>query len=74
MHCRIMFLAFALLFWYGAQLISTGKVSFLNFYMAMFAVILGAIGVGQANADMGAQKAGQQAAARVFALSDTPYK
>jgi hypothetical protein len=69
-----MFLAFALLFWYGAQLVATGKVSFLNFYMAMFAVILGATGVGQVNADMGAQKAGQQAAARVFALSETPYK
>jgi ABC-type multidrug transport system fused ATPase/permease subunit len=34
----------------------------------------GAFGIGQVNADMGAQKEGQQAAARVFALSDDTYK
>jgi ATP-binding cassette, subfamily B (MDR/TAP), member 1 len=37
----MMFWVFALLFWYGSELVSSGKVSFLNFFMAMFAVILG---------------------------------
>ncbi|KAG5184894.1 ATP-binding cassette, sub-family B, member 1A [Tribonema minus] len=68
------FWVFALLFWYGSLLVSRGTVTFVNFYMAMFAVILGAMGIGQVNADMGAQKAGQQAAARVFALCDAELK
>eukprot|EP00611_Tribonema_gayanum_P003564 TRINITY_DN1281_c0_g1_i1.p1 TRINITY_DN1281_c0_g1~~TRINITY_DN1281_c0_g1_i1.p1 ORF type:complete len:465 (-),score=173.14 TRINITY_DN1281_c0_g1_i1:243-1637(-) len=70
----MMFWVFALLFWYGSLLVSRGTVTFVNFYMAMFAVILGAMGIGQVNADMGAQKAGQQAAARVFALCDAELK
>jgi ATP-binding cassette, subfamily B (MDR/TAP), member 1 len=69
-----MFFSFALLFWYGAKLVASGEASFVNMYMAMFAVILGAAGVTQVSVDIGAQTAGQQAAARVFALSNTPYK
>ncbi|KAG5184898.1 ATP-binding cassette, sub-family B, member 1A [Tribonema minus] len=70
----MMFWVFALLFWYGSILVDRGTVTFLAFFMSMFAVILGAFGIGQVNADMGAQKAGQQAAARVFALCDTNFK
>jgi ATP-binding cassette subfamily B (MDR/TAP) protein 1 len=70
----ITFWAFAFLFWYGSIFVSDGTVSFLHFFMSMFCVILGAFGVGQVNADMGAQKAGQQAAARVFRLCDSDFK
>ncbi|KAG5181118.1 ATP-binding cassette, sub-family B, member 1A [Tribonema minus] len=70
----MMFWVFALLFYYGAHLVDDGTVTFLAFFMGMFAVIMGAFGIGQVNADMDAQKKGQQAAARIFALEDEPLK
>lgn len=66
-----MFWVFALLFWYGSLLVPS-HVDFKHYFVAMFAVILGAFGVGQVNSDAGAQKKGQVAAARIFALVDEP--
>jgi ATP-binding cassette subfamily B (MDR/TAP) protein 1 len=67
-----MFLVWALLFWYGAKLVAEGTISFLEFFLAMFSIILGAFGVGTINAQAGAQRKGQLAAARLFAIIDEP--
>ncbi|KAG5193165.1 P-loop containing nucleoside triphosphate hydrolase protein [Tribonema minus] len=66
--------AFALLFWFGSILVSNGTVTFLNFYMAMFAVVLGGMGIGHVEGDLGAQRAGRAAAARIFALVNDELK
>lgn len=42
-----MFWAFALLFYVGAILVDDGKVEYENFFTSMFAILLGAMGVGQ---------------------------
>ncbi|KAG5193153.1 P-loop containing nucleoside triphosphate hydrolase protein [Tribonema minus] len=65
---------FALLFWFGSILASNGAVTFLNFYMTMFAIVLGGMGIGHVEGDLGAQRAGRAAAARIFALVDDELK
>jgi len=62
----VLFLTYALLFWYGSTLIESGDVSFEEMMTAILALMLGALGLGQAMTDMGDQKAGLIAAKRVF--------
>lgn len=45
-----------------------GKVDFLDFFTSMFAVIFGAFGVGQINADAKDAGEGDRAAAKIFSL------
>ena len=64
------YLTYALLFWYGAQLVDDGEISFLQLMQAMFALMMGAFGMGTAMADLGDQRVGIETAARVFKLID----
>lgn len=62
----VLFLTYALLFWYGSTLIESGDVEFEQMMTAILSLMLGALGLGQAMIDMGDQKAGLIAAKRVF--------
>ena len=53
-----LFLTYAMLFWYGSTLISKGKITFENMMTAILTLMLGALGLGTALADMGDQKEG----------------
>lgn len=68
----IIFWVFALLFYIGAILVDDGTVEYDNFFTAMFAVIFGAFGVGQISGDAKDVGEGEQAAARIFRLTDEP--
>jgi ATP-binding cassette, subfamily B (MDR/TAP), member 1 len=61
-----MFATYALLFWYGAQLIVAGQVNFRQLLTAIMTLMLGAFGLGSALADLGDQKEGLLAARRIF--------
>lgn len=65
-----LFLTYALLFWYGATLIDTGEISFLQLMSSILTLMLGALGLGTALADIGDQKLGIETAARVFQSID----
>lgn len=65
-----MFCTYALLFWYGAQLIDKGEIDFLQLMTAIMSLMLGTFGLGVALADLGDQKEGLQAAKRVFDAID----
>eukprot|EP01040_Poterioochromonas_malhamensis_P002792 gene2792-2974_t len=62
----VLFLTYALLFWYGAQLIEDGEIEFVDLMTAILTLMLGALGLGQALADGGDQKAGIRIADRIF--------
>lgn len=62
------FLIYALLFWYGAQLILHDGLSFVHMMTAMMALMLGALGLGQALNEIGDQKEGIEAAHRIFTM------
>eukprot|EP01033_Poteriospumella_lacustris_P014692 gene14693-10505_t len=62
----VMFLTYALLFWYGSQLIKTDNLKFVDLMTAILTLMLGALGLGQALSDLGDQKAALQAADRIF--------
>jgi ATP-binding cassette subfamily B (MDR/TAP) protein 1 len=66
----VLFLTYALLFWYGSQLIKDGKITFVELMTAILTLMLGALGLGQALADMGDQKAGVEIADRIFQQID----
>ncbi|CAN0287525.1 unnamed protein product [Ectocarpus sp. 6 AP-2014] len=68
----IIFWVFALLFYVGAVLVDDGTVEYKNFFTAMFAVIFGAFGVGQISSDAKDAGEGEQAAAKIFRLTDEP--
>ncbi|CAM9371348.1 unnamed protein product [Chrysoparadoxa australica] len=68
----VMFWVFAVLFYVGAVLVDKGDVSFENFFQAMFAVMMGAFGIGQINMDINAGAEGQIAANRIFKAVDEP--
>ena len=51
---------------YGAQLLVEGKVTFVEMETAIFTLMLGALGLGIAFADLGDQQEGLQVANRVF--------
>jgi ABC-type multidrug transport system fused ATPase/permease subunit len=65
-----MYFCYALLFWYGATLIVAGSISFVQLMTAMLALMLGALGLGQALNDLGDQTAGLLAAKRIFSAID----
>ena len=65
-----LFLTYALLFWYGATLIKSGEISFLQLMSSILTLMLGALGLGTALGDLGDQTAGLQTAARIFKLID----
>ena len=65
-----MYFCYALLFWYGATLIVAGSITFVQLMTAMLALMLGALGLGQALNDLGDQTAGLQAAKRIFSAID----
>ena len=64
------YLTNSLLFWYGVQLVSDGEISFLELMIAMFALLMGAFGIGSAMSDLGDQRLGIETAAKVFKLID----
>eukprot|EP00904_Undaria_pinnatifida_P011955 jgi/Undpi1/7890/HiC_scaffold_24.g10362.m1 len=66
----IIFWVFALLFYVGAILVDDGSVEYEDFFTAMFAVIFGAFGVGQISGDAKDVGEGEQAAAKIFRLTD----
>ena len=51
---------------YGAQLLIEGKVTFVEMETAIFTLMLGALGLGIAFADLGDQQEGLNVANRVF--------
>lgn len=66
------FCTFALVFYAGIELMVAGKVSFVDFFTALLAIMFAAFGVGQTNADFASKKRGLTAAARIFAIVDEP--
>eukprot|EP00978_Attheya_sp_CCMP212_P044954 scaffold328193_cov44-Attheya_sp.AAC.1 len=48
------------------------RINFATFFTGVLAVMFGAIGVAQVNADFNARKDGQAAAARIFKIVDEP--
>lgn len=62
----VMFLTYALLFWYGGQLIKNDGLKFVDLMTAILTLMLGALGLGQALSDLGDQNAAIQAADRIF--------
>ena len=65
-----MFLCYALLFWYGATLITSGEIDFVELMTAMLGLMLGALGLGQALNDLGDQAEATMAAKRIFDAID----
>jgi hypothetical protein len=65
-----MHFCYALLFWYGATLIVAGEIDFIQLMTALLALMLGALGLGQALNDLGDQKEGLMAAQRIFRAID----
>ncbi len=61
-------MAYALLFWYSAQLIVHDGLSFVHMITAMLTLMLGTLGLGQALNEVGDQKEGIEAAHRIFAM------
>ena len=66
------FSTFALIFYVGIQLMANGLVGFVEFFVALLAVMFSAFGAGQTGADFSARKAGLQAGARLFEIVDEP--
>lgn len=61
---------FALSFWYGGKLISNGEASFGDVIIASMAVLMGAMGAGEAGGFAAKLNDAQIAAKRVFAIID----
>lgn len=66
-----LFSTYALLFWYGAKLISAGEIDFEELMTAIMSLMLGTMGLGMAMTDMGDQKEGVMAASRIFSTIDS---
>lgn len=62
----IQFWIYGLLFWYGAILMKTENLSFVNLMIAIFSLMLGALGLGQSVSDLGDQQEAISAADRIF--------
>jgi ATP-binding cassette subfamily B (MDR/TAP) protein 1 len=61
-----LFLTYALLFWYGSSLIEKDQITFEQMMTGILSLMLGALGLGAALADVGDQKAGLLASKRIF--------
>lgn len=57
-------------FRYGQHLMNKGKVDFMGMMTAIFSLMLGALGIGQALIDLGDQEEGLAAARRIFLALD----
>ncbi|CAM9429594.1 unnamed protein product [Ascophyllum nodosum] len=66
----MMFWVFAVIFYVGAILVEDGSITFLDFFQAFFAVVLGAFGIGQIQSEIGAATTARHAAGRIFRLED----
>eukprot|EP01041_Mallomonas_annulata_P010883 gene10883-22722_t len=64
------FLIYALFFWYGSTLITSGEISFEELMIASQCLIIGSWGLAVALSDMGDQTAGMEAAGRIFQAID----
>lgn len=64
------FSTFAIIFWAGIQFMINGKVGFIDFFVALLAVMFSAFGAGQTGADFSSRQAGLEAAARLFEIVD----
>ncbi len=68
------YLTYALLFWYGSTLISSGEVNFVNMMTSLLSLMMGAVGLGSAINEMGDQQEGYLAAKRIFQSSEEGEK
>ena len=66
------FVSFSILFLVGSYLLITYGIMFVDFFTSLLAVMFGALGVAQINADFNARADGLLAAGRLFALIDEP--
>ena len=66
----MLFCTYALLFWYASELIKDGKTTFVDVLTSILTLMLGALGLGLAVADMSDQRAGVEIAQRIFARID----
>ena len=57
---------YAVLFWYGAKLIANGEITMLQLMTAILALMMGAMGLGHAMADLGDTKLAITVADRIF--------
>jgi ATP-binding cassette subfamily B (MDR/TAP) protein 1 len=64
------FVTYALLFWYGSTLIKSGDITFLQLMSSIWSLMMGAMGLGMALADLGDQKVGVLTADRIFKSID----
>lgn len=64
----VMFATYGLLFWFGGNLVSEGKYNFQEMMQAIMAILMGAMGLGQALTDMADVKEGREATNRVLDL------
>jgi ATP-binding cassette subfamily B (MDR/TAP) protein 1 len=64
------FFTYALLFWYGSQLIEKGELTVVQVLSAIMCLMIGALGLGDALRGWGDQQLGIQAAHRMFGIID----
>jgi ATP-binding cassette subfamily B (MDR/TAP) protein 1 len=67
----VIFSIYALLFWYGSQLLKDEEITFEEMLIAMLTLMLGALGLGHALADLSDQTTAVQAAKRMFKIIDS---
>jgi len=66
------FISFSIMFLVGSYLLIEYHISFVSFFTSLLAVMFGALGVAQINADFNARADGLLAAGRLFAIIDEP--
>ena len=66
----VMFSSYALLFWFGSTLILSGDITFVDLMTAMLALMLGALGLGQAMNDLTDTQEGLEATKRIYTVVD----
>jgi ABC-type multidrug transport system fused ATPase/permease subunit len=64
------FSTFALIIYAGIKLMAQGKVGFVDFFVALLAVMFCSFGAGQTGTDFSARKTGLEAGARLFEIVD----
>ena len=67
-----MFTSFSIMFLVGSYLLIEYHISFVSFFTSLLAVVFGALGVAQINANFKARADGLLAAGRLFAIIDEP--
>lgn len=64
--------SFAIIFFVGIELVTSQKVTFLEFFTPLLAIMFGTLGIASINADFNAQQDGLKAAQRIFNIIDEP--